>query len=81
MWHNGEKLYLLPEVEAYAKQAQEEHSEHSAKEGVIRDFLDREIPVDWEKQTLFERKMYWAGGFANDKEKDETETSGAGMCC
>ena len=69
LWHNGEKLYLLPEVEAYAKQAQEEHSEHSAKEGVIRDFLDREIPVDWEKQTLFERKMYWAGGFANDKEK------------
>ena len=69
LWHNGEKLYLLPEVEAYAKQAQEEHSEHSAKEGVIRDFLDREIPVDWEKQTLFEHKMYWAGGFANDKEK------------
>ena len=69
LWHNGEKLYLLPEVEAYAKQAQEEHSEHSAKEGVIRDFLDREIPVDWEKRTLFERKMYWAGGFANDKEK------------
>ena len=69
MKRRSEKLYLLPEVEAYAKQAQEEHSEHSAKEGVIRDFLDREIPVDWEKQTLFERKMYWAGGFANDKEK------------
>lgn len=69
LWHNGEKLYLLPEVEAYAKQAQEEHSEHSAKEGVIRDFLDREIPEDWEKRTLFEHKMYWAGGFANDKEK------------
>ena len=69
LWHNGEKLYLLPEVEAYAKQAQEEHSEHSAKEGVIRDFLDREIPVDWEKRTLLERKMYWAGSFANDKEK------------
>ncbi len=69
LWHNGEKLYLLPEVEAYAKQAQEEHSEHSAKEGVIRDFLDREIPEGWEKRTLFERKMYWAGGFANDKEK------------
>ena len=25
--------------------------------------------MDWEKQMLFERKMYWAGGFANDKEK------------
>lgn len=71
MWRNGEKLYLLPEIETYAKQAQEEHSEHSAKEGIIREFLDREIPMDWEKRSLNDRKMYWAGVFDSDRAKTE----------
>lgn len=71
MWRNGEKLYLLPEIETYAKQAQEEHSEHSAKEGIIREFLDREIPKDWEKRSLNDRKMYWAGVFDSDRAKTE----------
>lgn len=71
MWGNGEKLYLPPELEVYAKQAQEEHSEHSAKEGIIRDFLDRDVPVDWEKRSLGDRKMYWSGGFASDRAKPE----------
>ncbi|WP_295216390.1 virulence-associated E family protein [Ruminococcus sp.] len=71
MWRNGEKLYLPPELEAYAKQAQEEHSEHSAKEGIIRDFLNRDIPVDWEKRSLGDRKMYWSGEFANDRARPE----------
>lgn len=71
MWGNGEKLYLPPELEVYAKQAQEEHSEHSAKEGIIRDFLDRDVPVEWEKRSLGDRKMYWSGGFASDRAKPE----------
>lgn len=71
MWGNGEKLYLPPELEVYAKQAQEEHSEHSAKEGIIRDFLDRDVPVDWEKRSLGDRKMYWSGGLASDRAKPE----------
>lgn len=73
MWRNGEKLYLLPEMETYAKQAQEEHSEHSAKEGIIREFLDREIPKDWEKRSLNERKMYWAGVFDSNSDRAKTE--------
>lgn len=71
MWRNGEKLYLLPEIETYAKQIQEEHSEHSAKEGIIREFLDREITMDWEKRSLNDRKMYWAGVFDSDRAKTE----------
>lgn len=71
MWGNGEKLYLPPELEVFAKRAQEEHSEHSAKEGIIRDFLDRDVPVDWEKRSLGDRKMYWSGGFARDRAKPE----------
>lgn len=73
MWRNGEKLYLLPEIETYAKQAQEEHSEHSAKEGIIREFLDREIPKDWEKRSLNDRKMYWAGVFDSNSDRAKTE--------
>lgn len=70
-WQGGEKLYLPPEIETIAKQAQDDHSEHSPKEGIIRDFLERDIPVDWEKRSLGDRKMYWSGEFANNRAKPE----------
>lgn len=67
MWRLGETLYLDDdETAALAKAAQEEHTVHSAKEGVIRDFLDRDIPEDWEKRSLNDRRLYWGGGFGAD---------------
>lgn len=69
MWRLGETLYLDDtETAALAKAAQEEHTVHSAKEGIIRDFLDREIPEDWEKRSLNDRRLYWSGSFGGDKQ-------------
>lgn len=62
-WKNGEKLYLVGKAEKAALMAQEEHSEHNAKEGVIREFLERKIPADWHKRTLAQRRMFWSGEF------------------
>lgn len=70
-WRNGEAIYLSEELETTAKQVQEDYSEHSAKEGIIRDFLDRDIPLDWEKRSLGDRKMYWSGEFTSDRAKPE----------
>lgn len=63
-WRNREPLYLeKPESAELALQAQEEHAVHSVKEGIIKEFLEKEIPVDWEKRDLSFRRSYWAGTF------------------
>lgn len=57
----GEELYLPKEIEALAQQQQEEHMESSEKEGMIREFLERPIPSNWDSVSLPNRKMFWAG--------------------
>ncbi len=60
-WALGEPLYLSKEVEALAMEQQEEHRELSGTEGVIMDFLERQIPSNWDQVPLQSRKMFWAG--------------------
>jgi len=62
-WQAGEPLYLTGEAADIAKQQQEEHRERSAKEGVVREFLERPVPVGWEKRSMAERRIYWSGEF------------------
>ena len=62
-WQLGEKLYLTGQAEAEAMQQQESHQESNAKEGVIREFVERQVPLDWERRSLSERKLYWSGEF------------------
>lgn len=63
-WQLGEALYLDdPEVAAMAKAVQEAHALHSAKEGIIREFLEKEIPDNWERIDLATRKRFWNGTF------------------
>lgn len=60
-WQLGEKLYLTKEEEAIALEAQKEHQETSAKEGIIRDFLEKKIPASWNTYDLTKRRMFWNG--------------------
>lgn len=60
-WQLGEKLFLPREIEAMAEAAQEEHRESSGKEGLIRDFLDRMVPENWDQMGLTERRMFLNG--------------------
>ena len=61
-WKLGEPLYLSGELEAAAKEEQESHREHSTREGIIRDFLDQQIPADWDTWDLQRRLMFWNNG-------------------
>ncbi len=61
-WQLGEPLYLSGAVEEEAKLKQEEHRETSSREGIVRDFIEKPVPEDWNKWTLDKRKMFWAGG-------------------
>jgi hypothetical protein len=45
---------------------QEAHREISSREGVVRDFLDKQVPEDWPKWPLDKRRMFWAGGTQDD---------------
>lgn len=72
-WQAGETLYLAGELEHEAKLQQELHRESSAKEGMIRDFVERMIPVDWDKRDIATRRLYWSmqdGSTAQLKPRD-----------
>ena len=60
-WALGEPLYLPKELEEMAAEQQEDHRETSGKEGIIREFLEKEIPSNWDSLSLRERRMYWNG--------------------
>lgn len=56
----NEPLYLTPELEQLAQEVQENHREVSVKEGLIREFLSRQVPADWAKWDLSRRREYWS---------------------
>lgn len=72
-WQLGEPLYLTGALEEEAKIKQEEHREVSSREGIVREFLERSIPEDWNSWELDKRRMYWSGtvqGAVNLVERD-----------
>lgn len=62
-WRLGEKLFLTGELAEEAKRQQEGHSEQDPRESLIRDFVDRKVPIDWQKREIGIRKLYWSGEF------------------
>jgi putative DNA primase/helicase len=67
-WRLGEKLYLEGDAARAAENQQEIHKEINAKEGVIRAFVMRRVPQDWQKRSLAQRKLYWANEFGQQQE-------------
>ncbi len=65
-WQLGEPLYLEGEALKISEKAQEEHSEQSAKEGIIREFISREVLPDWDKRTIRQRQVYWLTDFEKE---------------
>lgn len=59
-WQMGEQLYLPPEMESAAQEQQEAHREVSPREGLVRDFVSRQIPDDWLNWMLDRRRDFWA---------------------
>lgn len=65
-WRAGEALFLTGEVEETAKTRQEQHREISTREGIVLDFLEREVPEDWQSWPLDKRRMFWAGSITGE---------------
>jgi len=64
-WQVGEPLYLSGALEKDAQEQQEDHRESSAREGLIREFVERPVPGDWLKRDLDARRMFWSGSMAD----------------
>jgi putative DNA primase/helicase len=76
-WRLGESLYLTGELAEEAKRQQEGHSEQDPRESLIRDFVERKVPVDWQKRDISTRKLYWSSEFG----KVETELEERDRIC
>lgn len=63
IYRANEPLYLSGETELEARQEQDAHREIDTRDGAIREFVDRAIPVDWDRRSLADRRMYWGGEF------------------
>ena len=74
----GEELYLPKEIEALAEQQQEEHKESSGKEGLIREFLEKPVPLKWDQMSIMERKQFLQGTLAG---MDKTELAPREKVC
>lgn len=57
-YQQGEKLYLTGKLEDEAKIRQEHHREEMPMFGVIKEYLEKPLPVDWNDWDLGRRRMY-----------------------
>lgn len=54
----GEKLYLPPELETYAKEEQRAAMERDDREGLVQEYLDMLLPDTWDSMDVYKRCDY-----------------------
>ena len=54
----GEKLYLSPELEDYAKEEQRAAMERDDREGLVQEYLDMLLPDTWDSMDVYKRRDY-----------------------
>jgi len=54
----GEKLYLDTDLEELAKLEQREAMEQDEREGLVREYLDRLLPENWDDISIYDRRDY-----------------------
>lgn len=57
----GEKLYLDSDIERLAKAEQREAMESDEREGLVKDYLDTLLPMEWDSMDIFERRNFLCG--------------------
>lgn len=62
------RLILPAHLETEASRIQKDHTEGSEKEGLVKGYLDKELPEDWDDLDLIQRRQYLRGD-APDSEK------------
>ena len=60
-YNEGESLYLRGKLEEDAKKAQNQAMELDYREGIIMDYLEKPLPLDWDTYDLYKRRSYLNG--------------------
>lgn len=60
-WRMGEPLFLSGEAEKAALEQQAGHAEMSGKEGIIREFLEKPIPENWDDVSPQMKRQFLNG--------------------
>ena len=69
----GEPLYMDNDLESIAKQVQAAHEEDDDWSGVIKEFLDKQVPKNYGTLTLTMRRQFYAGMLESDEELEPRE--------
>lgn len=67
----GEKLFLEGELEETAQRIQLEALESDDREGLVREYLDKLLPSNWDELELSERRSFIRGDGFSDGLKGE----------
>lgn len=62
-YEKGEKLYLTGKLEDDARAMQDRHTEEDPLTGMIKEYLDKKLPSDWDQFDLGQRRMYLGSEF------------------
>ena len=57
-YRQGEELFLDDEMEAVAEKVQASFEEEDARVGLIADYLDRDLPYNWENLDVYQRREW-----------------------
>ena len=60
-YHKGESLILSNEAEKIANAAQVDALESDEREGLVREYLDKLLPPNWDQMDLYERRSFIRG--------------------
>lgn len=58
LYKDGEPLILSPEAEAIAHTKRESHTERDERYGLILQYVEQDLPVDWDTRDIGERRMW-----------------------
>jgi putative DNA primase/helicase len=70
----GEKLYLEDDLEGVARAIQDKHLEKDERSGLIREYLERKLPKNWDTLEPYSRRQWL-------KEEDNVGTVERGSVC
>ena len=85
IWKSGEKLYLEGEILEASEKAQQAAMEVDERVGMVEEYLNTRLPVDWAEMDLFQRRSFLQGSeFGMPDHKGiilRTEVSNAEIWC
>lgn len=72
LYRAGESLLMSGDAQGLAKDAQDEHRESNYNEGIIEEFLQKKVPMDWYQKSLADRRS-WLDNVFNQERTDEEQ--------